>query len=182
MRFVPFCFLHLCLGCLRCLTSSLLPKTAVIRYFYLQALFTTIKKPDYTLLGEDAYAKFKMEPLLNRLDIRGYGTCAIIPFLCYVWCFHLVDQIAEAILTRPPRPCSNECLNDPLLSRLGDNLLQLRSIDIRGCSNVSRNGAQTLGSRLADRWQLEAKSDAVQYNYWNTKDEWQMGKWDNLKG
>ncbi len=128
-------------------------------------MFATVKKPDYTLLGEDSYAKFKMEPLLNRLDIRGYGDCAMIQFLCNVRFFYLVDQIAEAVLTRPPRPYSNESLNDPLLSRLGDNLLQLRSIDIRGCSNVSRNGAQTLGSRLADRWQTESKGDAVQYNY-----------------
>ncbi len=61
--------------------------------------------------------------------------------------------------------CSNDTLNDPLLSRLGDNLLQLRSIDIRGCSNVSRNAAQALAGRLADRWQAMAKGDAVQFNF-----------------
>ncbi len=60
---------------------------------------------------------------------------------------------------------SNDTLNDPLLSRLGDNLLQLRSIDIRGCSGVTRNAAQALAGRLADRWQSGAKGDAVQYNY-----------------
>jgi hypothetical protein len=60
---------------------------------------------------------------------------------------------------------SNDTLNDPLLSRLGDNLLQLRSIDIRGCSKVSRNAAQALGARLADRWQMTAKANAVQYDF-----------------
>jgi hypothetical protein len=61
--------------------------------------------------------------------------------------------------------CSNDTLNDPLLSRLGDNLLRLRSIDIRGCSSVTRSAAQALASRLADRWQSGAKGDAVQYNF-----------------
>ena len=61
--------------------------------------------------------------------------------------------------------CSNDTLNDPLLSRLGDNLLQLRSLDIRGCSHVSRNGAQALAARLADRWQTAAKGNAVQYDF-----------------
>jgi hypothetical protein len=68
--------------------------------------------------------------------------------------------------TRPfLSPDSNDALNDPLLSRLGDNLLELRSIDIRGCSKVSRNAAQALGARLADRWQMASKANAVQYDF-----------------
>ena len=39
----------------------------------LQAVCTTVKRPDYTLLGEDAYAQFKMEPALSHLDLRGCG-------------------------------------------------------------------------------------------------------------
>jgi hypothetical protein len=49
-----------------------------------QALFSTVKKPDYTLMGEDAYAQFKIEPLLNRLDLRGYRLFAMVHFICYV--------------------------------------------------------------------------------------------------
>jgi hypothetical protein len=61
--------------------------------------------------------------------------------------------------------CSNDTPNDLLLSRLGDNLLQLRSIDIRGCSHVSRDEAQALAARLADRRQTAAKDNAVHYDF-----------------
>ncbi len=64
----------------------------------------------------------------------------------------------------PPQSTSNDTLNDPLLSRLADNLLNLHSIDIRGCSNVTRNAAQALGSRLGDRWQT-AKANAVLFGF-----------------
>ncbi len=36
-----------------------------------QAVFTAVKRPDYTLLGEDMYAQFKMAPTLSHLDLRG---------------------------------------------------------------------------------------------------------------
>ena len=47
----------------------------------LQAVFTMVKRPDYTLLGEDAYAQFKMEPALSHLDLRGCGPVRVADLL-----------------------------------------------------------------------------------------------------
>jgi hypothetical protein len=123
-----------------------------------------VKRPDYTLLGEAAYAQFKMEPLLSHLDLRGCCRPPRPPPQRLL-CFGGIGRRFSCTDIPAPPPNSNDTLNDPLLSRLGDNLLHLRSIDIRGCSKVSRNAAQALGARLADRWQTEAKANAVQYDF-----------------
>jgi hypothetical protein len=65
-------------ACLHCTTAALYPPTLLylplnVDCRALQAVFTTVKRPDYTLLGEDAYAQFKMEPSLSHLDLRGCG-------------------------------------------------------------------------------------------------------------